>query len=83
MHLGLDPHTGRPATALRSVTVVGPGLGRADAYATAAVAMGRAALRWLAELADRHGDESAVVTEDGEGFCSAGLPLLPVPAPPA
>jgi thiamine biosynthesis lipoprotein len=62
---------------LRSVTVVGPDLGLADAYATAAVAMGRPALRWLARLAERSGYETAVVTEDGEGYCSAGLPLLP------
>ncbi len=68
----VDPRTGRPARALRSVTVVGPDLGRADAYATAAVAMGRRGLDWLARLS---GYEVAVVTEDGEGFCSAGLPI--------
>ena len=66
-----DPHTGRPATALRSVTVVGSDLGTADAYATAALAMGTAGLDWLARL---DGYESAVVTEDGRLFRSAGLP---------
>lgn len=70
----VDPRTGKPASALRSVTVVGPDLGRADAYATAAVAMGRAGLDWLARLAES-GYEVAVVTEDGDGFCSPGLPV--------
>jgi len=68
----VDPHTGRPAAELRSVTVVGADLGTADAYATAAVAMGPAGLAWLAAL---DGYESAVVTEDGRSFRSAGLPV--------
>ncbi|MEH0846142.1 FAD:protein FMN transferase [Micromonospora sp. CPCC 205711] len=46
----LDPRTGRPATTLRSVTVVGPELLWADVYATAAVAAGPWALDWLAGL---------------------------------
>jgi FAD:protein FMN transferase len=46
----LDPHTGRPATALAAVTVVGPSLTYADAYATAALAMGGEARRWLRDL---------------------------------
>ena len=37
----LDPHTGRPAAGVLSVTIVGPDLATADAYATAAYAMGR------------------------------------------
>ncbi|NJC73798.1 FAD:protein FMN transferase [Planosporangium thailandense] len=69
----IDPHRGVPAQHLRSVTVVGPDLGLADAYATAAVAMGEAALEWLAGL---DGYESAVVTEDRRCFRSAGLPAL-------
>ncbi|MBV8979995.1 MAG: FAD:protein FMN transferase [Acidimicrobiia bacterium] len=36
-----DPRTGAPARGLASVTVVGPDLGTADAYATAAFALGR------------------------------------------
>jgi FAD:protein FMN transferase len=44
----LDPHTGRPARGPMSVTVVGPDLGTADAYATAAFAMGAAGPRWTA-----------------------------------
>lgn len=50
----LDPHTGRPATALAAVTLVGPSLTYADAYATAALAMGGPmgcqARRWLCDL---------------------------------
>jgi thiamine biosynthesis lipoprotein len=68
----IDPRRGAVATALRSVTVVGPDLGLADAYATAAVAMGRPGLDWLARL---DGYESAAVTEDGRAFRSAGLPV--------
>jgi FAD:protein FMN transferase len=45
----LDPFTGRPATGLSSVTVIGRDLGTADAYATAAFAAGDPA--WTAGLA--------------------------------
>jgi thiamine biosynthesis lipoprotein len=46
----VDPHTGRPATGVRSVTVVGPDLLWADVYATAAAAWGPWALDWLDTL---------------------------------
>lgn len=49
-HHVIDPHTGRPARGARSVTVVGPDLGTADAYATAAFAMGAAGPEWTAGL---------------------------------
>lgn len=68
----VDPRGGGPATGLRSVTVTGPDLGRADALATAAVAMGAAGLDWLARLPE--GYESAAVTDDGRFFRSEGLP---------
>lgn len=68
----VNPHQGRPATELRSVTVVGPDLGLADGYATAGVAMGLPALTWLAHL---DGYEAAVITEDGRRFQSDGFPL--------
>ena len=45
-----DPHTGRAPDGLLSVTVVGPSLSQADAYATAAYAMGPAGLAWIASL---------------------------------
>jgi thiamine biosynthesis lipoprotein len=58
----IDPYTGRPATSVRAVTVVGPDLMWADVYATAAAARGRSALDWLdgvagyeALLVDAHG----------------------------
>ena len=69
----INPRTGRPATALRSVTVVGRHLADADAFATAAVAMGRDALTWLAGL---DGYEAAVIAEEGTSYQSAGLPEL-------
>jgi FAD:protein FMN transferase len=46
----LDPHTGRPSTGLLSVTVVGPDLATADAYATAAFAMGAGGPAWTTTL---------------------------------
>jgi len=48
----VDPHTGRPPDGVLSVTIVGPDLATADAYATAAYAMGRAGPAWTAWLAD-------------------------------
>jgi FAD:protein FMN transferase len=49
-HHIIDPHTGRPATELASVTVVGPRITAADAYATAAFAMGSRAREWVESL---------------------------------
>jgi thiamine biosynthesis lipoprotein len=68
-----NPRTGGPARGLCSVTVVGPDLALADAYATAALAMGEAGIPWLAKLA-ADGYDSALVTDDGRAFSSAGLP---------
>jgi thiamine biosynthesis lipoprotein len=45
----VDPRTGLVPTGLRSVTVIGPTLAFADAYATAAFAMGEAGLAWVAD----------------------------------
>ena len=64
-----NPRTGGPARGLKSVTVVGPDLARADAYATAGMAMGEAGIGWLAKrVAD--GYDSAVITDDGRAFTS-------------
>jgi FAD:protein FMN transferase len=68
-----NPRTGKPASGLRSVTVVGGDLALADAYATAALAMGERGITWLAKLA-ADGFESAVVTDDRRAFSSSGLP---------
>ena len=47
-----DPTSGRPARGTLSVTIVGPDLGTADAYATAAFAKGEDGPAWTATLAD-------------------------------
>ena len=71
----LDPFSGQPASFLRSVTVTGPDLAVADAYATAAVAMNERGLTWLAAL---DGYESAAVTERGDAFRSNGFPAVSI-----
>ena len=42
----VDPHTGRPPEGVLSVTIAGPDLATADAYATAAFAMGADGPEW-------------------------------------
>ncbi|MFG3712243.1 FAD:protein FMN transferase [Micromonospora sp. NPDC047730] len=73
-HHVLDPRRGAPARGLRSVTVVGPDLGLADAYATAAVAMGAAGIGWLDTLPDH---QHAVITDDARYLHSTALPQTP------
>jgi FAD:protein FMN transferase len=68
----IDPRKGTPARGLRSVTVVGADLGTADAYATAAVAMGGSGARWVGR---RRGYTCAVVTDDGRFLRSPALPV--------
>jgi len=48
----VDPRTGGPACGAQSVTIVGPDLGTADAYATAAFAMGERGPAWTATVED-------------------------------
>lgn len=68
----LDPHTGRPATGLASLTLIGRHLARTDAWATAAFAMGPdRALTW-AEA--RPEIEALAVLPDGTTRHTAGLP---------
>ena len=43
----VDPHTGAAPDGLLSITVVGPSLTYADAFATAAFAMGRDGIAWV------------------------------------
>src|SRR3954452_18613163 len=57
----VDPHTRRPPAGLLSVTVVGPNLATADAYATTAFAMGADGPAWTATLA---GYDAMCVTTD-------------------
>ena len=46
----IDPHSGRAPRGVLSVTVTGPDLATADAYATAAYAMGEAGPAWTARI---------------------------------
>ena len=64
--------TGAIADELLSVTVAGPDLTRADAYATAAFAMGRAGLRWVEALPGYH---AAGITHDARLITTRGLSL--------
>jgi len=58
----VDPRSRLPAIDLASVTVIGPDLGVADAYATAAVVLGPAeGMRWVAT---RVGYEGMGITDD-------------------
>ena len=66
----VDPHSGRPSTGLISLTVTGPSLTYADAYATAAFAMGRNGPAWIAGL---DGSEAFAVTADGLTLATPGL----------
>ncbi|MDQ0778508.1 thiamine biosynthesis lipoprotein [Streptomyces aurantiacus] len=68
----VDPRTGRSAvTDLVAVTVVGPRITWADAWATAAFAMGsREGLAWLESLP---GIEALLITAGDEVRCTGGL----------
>jgi thiamine biosynthesis lipoprotein len=66
----VNPFTGRPATELASVTVVGTSLTRVDALATAAFAMGAGAFAWLESLP---GCEGLVVGADGSVDATARI----------
>ena len=67
----IDPHLGRPASGLASLTVVGPSLSLADAYATAAFAMGPAGARdWTESLP---GYEAYAITEAGQTWQTTGF----------
>jgi FAD:protein FMN transferase len=67
----IDPHRGQPAVELASLTVVGPSLALADAYATAAFAMGSGRGRDWAESLP--GYEAYAITADGETWQTAGF----------
>jgi thiamine biosynthesis lipoprotein len=69
----MDPHRGRPATDLVSLTVVGSSLTFADGYATAAFAMGRKGAEGLAGL---DGHEAFAITSDGLTLATPGLPRV-------
>jgi FAD:protein FMN transferase len=67
----LDPHTRRPPVGVLSVTVVGPELATADAYATAAFAMGDAGIHWTSRL---RGYEAMTILADERVLSTPGFP---------
>ncbi|MEA2286135.1 MAG: FAD:protein transferase [Solirubrobacteraceae bacterium] len=69
----IDPHTGRPPDGVLSVTVAGPDLGTADAYATAAFAMGLDGPVWTATL---EGFEALTILADGRVLSTPGMARL-------
>ena len=67
-----DPHTGRAPSGILSVTIVGRELATADAYATAAFAMGpELAPHWTARL---EGYEAMTILADETVFKTRGFP---------
>ncbi len=67
----IDPHTGEPPSGVGSVSISGPELATADAYATAAYAMGRGAPAWTATIAPY---EALTLFADGTALATAGFP---------
>jgi thiamine biosynthesis lipoprotein len=66
-----DPHTHLPPTGILSVTITGPDLATADAYATAAFAMGaERATHWTARL---RGYEAMTILADGRVLSTPGF----------
>jgi FAD:protein FMN transferase len=75
----LDPYTRRPPAGILSVTITGPDLATADAYATAAFAMGaERAPHWTARL--RRGYEAVAILEDGRVLSTPRFPFASAPA---
>jgi len=69
----LDPHTGRPPAGVLSVTIVGPELATADAYATAAYAMGEAGPDWTTTLGLY---EAMTILADDRVLLTRGFPSV-------
>ena len=69
----VDPHTGRAPSGVLSVTIVGPELSTADAYATAAFAMGEAGPGWTASLGLY---EAMTILADGRVLLTPGFPSV-------
>jgi thiamine biosynthesis lipoprotein len=68
----LDPHTREPPAGVLSVTITGPDLATADAYATAAFAMGADRVaHWTARL---KGYEAMTILADGRVLSTPGFP---------
>jgi FAD:protein FMN transferase len=72
----IDPHTGRPPTGLLSVSISGEDLATADAYATAAFAMGAGAPAWTASVRPY---EAFLILADDTALSTTGFPLSSSP----
>jgi thiamine biosynthesis lipoprotein len=69
----VDPRTGGAAAGLLSITVVGPSLTYADAFATAAFVMGEQGLIWVAGM---DGYEALAITGDRRTMWTPGMDAL-------
>jgi thiamine biosynthesis lipoprotein len=67
----IDPHTRRPPEGVLSVTITGPVLATADAYATAAFAMGVEGPKWTARL---RGYDAMTILADETVLSTPGFP---------
>jgi len=70
----VDPHSGEAPSGLLSVTIAGDDLATADAYATAAYAMGTPGAQWTAQL---HPYEALSLLADGTSLSTPGFPFAP------
>ena len=68
----IDPHTGATPTDVLSATIIGDDLGTADAYATAALAMGAAAPEWSTQLV---GYEALLILANGTMLSTRRFPF--------
>lgn len=66
-----NPHTGGPPAGVLSVTVTGPDLGTADAYATAIFAMGEDGPAWATTMA---GYEAMIILDTRTVLTTPGFP---------
>jgi thiamine biosynthesis lipoprotein len=69
----IDPHRSAPPGGVLSVTITGPDLATADAYATAAFAMGERGPHWTARL---HGYEAMTILADDRVLSTPGFGAL-------
>jgi thiamine biosynthesis lipoprotein len=74
----IDPHSGRPATELLSLTVIGTDIMEADIFATAAFAMGARGLQFIENLA---GFEGYAISPDLRATLTSGFAAHCAPSP--
>lgn len=73
----VDPRSGAAPSRLLSMTVAGPSLTYADAYSTAAFAMGVEGVRWVAAAAP--GYDAYAITDEHRAVWTPGLDALLAP----